>query len=233
MFCEIEKSLAAAADKKKAHVLSGFFKTGPGQYGEGDVFIGISVPCLREQVRRYRFPKRKDILRLLRSRIHEYRMLALLFLVEIFRTADESGRKDIYELYLANTRYINNWDLVDLSAPQIIGEYLGSRPREILAEMAVSSSLWRRRIAVVATLTFIRNNQFSDTFKIVKILLQDKHDLIRKACGWMLREIGKRDLPAEEGFLGKYYKTMPRTMLRYAIERFPESRRQDYLKSRV
>jgi 3-methyladenine DNA glycosylase AlkD len=230
---EIKKRLGKLADEEKAKILQGFFKTGPGQYGEGDVFVGITVPVLRKLCKDCRETTLAEALQLLRSSIHEERLLALFLLREAFANGSEGVKKQIYSFYLKHTRHINNWDLVDLSAPNILGKYLADKSRKPLYGLARSQDLWKRRISIVATLHFIRQNDFADTLKISGLLLQDEHDLIHKAVGWMLREVGKRDLRTEEQFLKQHYKKMPRTMLRYAIERFPEGRRKRYLNGSV
>jgi 3-methyladenine DNA glycosylase AlkD len=230
---EIKKRLRGLADKDKAAILQGFFKTGPGQYGEGDVFVGIKVPVLRKLAKECRDTSVSDAVRLLRSAVHEERLLALFLLVRLYAEGDDAARNKIFELYCTNTRYVNNWDLVDLSAPGIVGSHLLDKSREPIYEFAKSGGLWERRIAVLATYPFIRRNEYADTLRISEILLSDGHDLIHKAVGWMLREVGKRSLPAEEGFLKRHYRTMPRTMLRYAIERFPEAKRKRYLNGKV
>ncbi len=230
---EIRNRLRKLADKNKAKVLRGFFKTGQGHYGEGDVFLGITVPVLRKVAKESGSTSLPDAIRLLRSAIHEERLLALLLLIRAYTNAHDSLKGKIYTLYLKNTRYINNWDLVDLSAPNIVGNYLMDKSREPLYALARSRGLWKKRIAILATFHFIRQNDFTDTLQISEILLNDDHDLIHKAAGWMLREVGKRDLQAEEKFLRLHYKKMPRTMLRYAIERFPEARRKNYLEGKV
>lgn len=230
---EIRKKLRGLANKEKAGVLRGFFKTGPGQYGAGDVFLGIPVPELRKCAKEARDTSAADAARLLRSPVHEERLLALLLLVNAYGRGDDAVKNTIYSLYLKNTRFINNWDLVDLSAPNIVGSHLLDRSRGALYELATSRDLWEKRISILSTFTFIRQNDFADTLKISKILLHDEHDLIHKAVGWMLREVGKRSRSAEEEFLKRHYRTMPRTMLRYAIERFPEGKRKKYLNGGV
>jgi 3-methyladenine DNA glycosylase AlkD len=226
---EIRRTLRNLANKDKAKILRGFFKTGPGEYGEGDVFLGITVPVLRKLSKEYDGIPIKERVQLLKSSIHEERVLALFLLIRAFTTGDELLKKKIYSLYLKNTRFINNWDLVDLSAPNIVGTYLLDKSRKPLYMLAESRDLWKRRIAILATFQFIKQNDFGDALGISKILLVDEHDLIHKAVGWMLREIGKRSLATEERFLKQHYKKMPRTMLRYAIERFPEAKRKKYL----
>ena len=231
MLKQIKKELNSLASKKDAQILQRFFKTGVGEYGEGDIFLGIRVPIQRQIVKKYWEMDLKDLESLLKTKIHEYRLGALLILVKKFETGDERLKKKIFNLYLKNTKYINNWDLVDLSAPNIVGNYLLDKDRGILYKLAKSKSLWERRISVLACFSFIRNQEAKDILKISQILLKDEHDLIHKAVGWMLRELGKRvDQGLEERFLTKYYKSMPRTMLRYAIERFSESKRKYYLK---
>ncbi len=226
---KLKSDLRKAANPSKAKILAGFFKTGKGEYGEGDVFLGLTVPESRKLAVRYRNLELNEIEELLRSKIHEERLIALLLLVHNYQNHPEK-RQEIFEFYLRNTNKINNWDLVDLSAHQIVGAYLIDKNKDILYNLAKSKNLWEKRIAVLSCFTFIRNNYFNDALKINEILLHDKHDLIHKAVGWMLREIGKRDRKTEEVFLKKHYKTMPRTMLRYAIEKFPESKRKAYLK---
>ena len=229
----IQKRLKALGSHEIAATSQRFFKTGPGEYGEGDKFIGIRVPVLRKLTKDYLDLPIKEITILLQSPVHEERLFALLLLVRISSKADETLKKKFYELYLKNTEFINNWDLVDSSAEHIVGAYLKDRRRAPLYRLAKSTDLWERRIAIMATFHFIKHKDFSDTLKIAKILLLDRHDLIHKAVGWMLREIGKRDLSTEEDFLKQHYKNMPRTMLRYAIEKFPESKRQKYLLGKV
>lgn len=218
------------SDKKKAKVLQQFFKTGPGEYAQGDIFLGITVSMLRILSKRYQSLEFNETLRLLKSRIHEERLLSLLIIILKYRKVDLSEKIKIYKAYLNHSKYVNNWDLVDVSAKHIIGDFLKDKDRTPLYKLARSDSLWERRIAILSTLYFIENNDFEDTLKIAQILISDPHDLIHKAVGWMLREVGKRDRDSEERFLKKYYTAMPRTMLRYAVERFPESKRQAYLK---
>ncbi len=225
-------ALRRGADPAHAKLLARYFKTGPGEYGEGDVFLGLRVPPIRRVARECRALPPEDIERLLASRFHEERMLALFVMALQAGKADEAGRERLYRLYLANTRRINNWDLVDCSAPHVVGRHLSTRDRGPLYELAASPSLWERRVAIIATMWFIREGDFADTLAIARRLLADREDLIHKAVGWMLREVGKRDLAAEERFLGEHAPAMPRTMLRYAIERFPEAKRQRYLKAR-
>lgn len=210
--------------------LAWFFKTGPGEYGEGDRFLGICVPDIRSVARGGESLPAAEVLKLLHSPWHEERVLALLILVRQFELGNGHVRKEIFDLYLRETAWINNWDLVDLSAHQIVGGWLLARPRTVLRRLARSESLWERRIAVVATYAFIRTGDLADTFDLSERLLGDPHDLMHKACGWMLREAGKRDVAALESFLDRYAPAMPRTMLRYAIEKFPEARRKAILR---
>ncbi len=233
------RTLELLHNKEKAKVSAGFFKTGKGEYGEGDIFLGITVPESRKIAKRYSTIPLSEILLLLQNKIHECRLVALLILVEKFKTSNLLQQKEIVNFYLENTKHINNWDLVDLSADKIIGAYLFDREnskenkeKTFLLDLAKSNHLWERRISIISTFYFIKKNKFNETLRIAEILLHDKHDLIHKAVGWMLREIGKRNKTIEEEFLKKHYKTMPRTMLRYALERFPEEERKEYLKKK-
>ena len=219
-------------DPERARVSRSFFKTGPGEYGEGDVFAGLAVPQVRALAKELCDLPQAETAKLLRSPVHEARLLALLLLVRAYQAGGEAARERVYRLYLKNTRRINSWDLVDVSAEHIVGAYLWTRDRSVLDALAESSLLWERRIAVLATFHFIRRDSFSDTLRIAERLLRDPHDLMHKAVGWMLREVGKRDFAAEAAFLEKHACSMPRTMLRYAIERFPETTRQRYLCAR-
>ena len=217
------------ADRDRAAFVQGFFKTGPGQYGEGDQFLGLNVPSLRKVAREFGALPLRDLRQLLDSKWHEERLLALVILVDQYGRGDAKQRAAIYKLYMASTDRINNWDLVDSSAPQIVGGQLATRSRKPLYRLAKSKSVWERRIAILATYHFIRMGEFNDTFALTESLLDDKHDLIHKAAGWMLREVGKRDRAALEDFLRKHAAKMPRTMLRYAIERFEPAVRRRYL----
>ena len=230
---KIQSTLRGLAKKENAEVAQRFFKTGPGEYGEGDKFLGIRVPVLRKLAKEYQAISVGEAEKLLKSPIHEERLLALFILIRIYSKGAESVKKRIYDLYLDNTEFINNWDLVDTSAEHIVGNFLLDKGKSPLYGLAKSKILWERRISIMATFCFIKRLQYSDTLKISEILLHDKEDLIHKAVGWMLREVGKRKLPLEEEFLKAHYKDMPRTMLRYAIERFSESKRQRYLKSKI
>lgn len=227
----IKKDLESLADKSKIADYQNFFKTNKGEYAEGDKFIGINVPNQRIVAKKHKGTSLQIIEQLLQSNIHEHRLTALIILTYKFPKSSEEEKSKIITLYLKNTKYINNWDLVDLSAPKLLGEYLlkNSTKKPILYKFASSKNLWEKRIAMLSTYTFIRKKSFDDALKIAKILIHDKHDLIHKAVGWMLREIGKIDQETEEAFLIKYYKTMPRTMLRYAIEKFSEDKRKFYL----
>jgi 3-methyladenine DNA glycosylase AlkD len=223
---QLRKELKLKASAQKAQVFRSFFKTGPGEYGEGDVFFGITVPDIRNAIKNHTDLEIEELAELLHSKIHEERLAALLIMVAKF----ENGQaEDMYNLYIKNTGHINNWDLVDLSVYKIMGAYLSDKPKTILYKFAESPSVWERRMAIIATFEFIRNNKFEETLKIAKMLLKDGHDLIHKAVGWMLREAGKRNLKAEEDFLNQYAKIMPRTMLRYALEKFPQAKKKRYL----
>ena len=226
---QISKVLHNLADPAIAEHSQRFFKTGEGEYGAGDQFLGIRVPVLREQVKHHQSTPLSEVEKLLKSPFHEERLFALLLLVQKFKKGDDEEKTTIYQLYLDNTQYINNWDLVDSSAYQIVGAYLETKDRQILYQLAQSQSLWERRIAIMSTFQFIRNQQFDDTLQLSELLLNDPEDLIHKAVGWMLREVGKRDVATEKAFLKSHYKTMPRTMLRYGIEKFSKQDRQQYL----
>jgi 3-methyladenine DNA glycosylase AlkD len=224
-----KKDLAQLGDPERAKNSRWFFKTGKGQYGEGEIFIGIPVPEQRKVAKKYADLLLADLQELLRSKIHEHRFTALLILISKYRKAEELGKKEIFDFYLRNTENVSNWDLVDLSAPKIVGDYLLNRERSLLYKLAKSDSLWERRISILSTFTFIDNNDLEDALNISELLLHDEHDLIHKAVGWALGEIGKKDQNVEEQFLAKHYFHMPRTMLRYAIEKFDEKRRKKYL----
>lgn len=222
---KIEKEFMLLKNYEKASNYSRFFKTGMGDYGYGDLFLGIAVPEVRKIAKKYIDLDYLDLKKLICSKYHELRLAALIILTSKFY----SEPKKVYNFYFDNINFINNWDLVDLSAPNIFGKYLFNNERSILYDLAKSENLWEKRIAIISTFYFIRKNQFYDTLKISEILINDKHDLIHKAVGWMLREIGKRDIKTEEKFLLKYYKIMPRTMLRYAIEKFDKEKRNFYM----
>lgn len=225
----IRKDLAGFSSNARAKILQRFFKTSPGEYAEGDKFIGVKVPDIRILAGKYVDLREETIQDLLRSPIHEERLLALLVLIAKLEKTGNIEKKQIYQLYLKNIRHIDNWDLVDLSAPQIVGAYLADKNKKPLYRLARSRSLWQRRIAIISTFSFIRRREFRDTLNISRILLKDKEDLIHKAVGWMLREVGKRSQVKLEQFLNNYGRQMARTTLRYAIERFPEKLRQEYL----
>ena len=225
--------MRAMGDPAIARHSAGFFKTGPGEYGEGDRFIGVRIPQIRALVRQHRDLGDKACVSLLRSPIHEERMFAVLVLVERFSRARGEQRDHIANLYLDYREFVNNWDLVDSSCHKILGPWLLERDRTLLYELAVSDSVWDRRIAMMTTYYFIRQDDYSDALRLAEMLRDDEHDLIQKVVGWMLREIGKRDMATEERFLREHYRDMPRTMLRYAIEKLPESRRRSYLDGSV
>lgn len=231
MYKQISSELNNLKNPAKAKILQRFFKTGSGEYGEGDKFLGIVVPKLRTVAQKYSpVTTLVDIKKLLQSPWHEYRLVGLLLLTYKFPQGSDMEKKKIYNFYLKNTKYINNWDLVDLSAYKIMGPWLFARQdKKILYKLAKSKNIWERRIAVLTTFYFIKQNQFQPTLRLAELLLNDKHDLMHKAVGWMLREIGKRDQKVLEQFLSQHYKQMPRTMLRYAIERLPANKKRFYL----
>jgi 3-methyladenine DNA glycosylase AlkD len=225
--------LDALASPEHAATLQRYFKTGPGEYGHGDTFIGVRVPQLRALVKEVAALPLAEVKKLLASSIHEERTLALLVMVRQYQRGDAKLRQKLYDLYLRSTRHINNWDLVDSSAEYIVGAHLDGGDRSIIDRLARSESLWERRIAVLATRHFLKRGDFGPTMKVAEMLLDDDHDLIHKAVGWLLREIGDRDREAEERFLRAHYRRMPRTMLRYAIEKFPEELRKAYLRGEI
>jgi 3-methyladenine DNA glycosylase AlkD len=227
---EIVARLQALGDPGQARFAACYFRTGPGEYGQGDRFLGIRVPVLRRLVREYRGLPLEQTAELLRSPWHEARLLACLLLADAYARGDGAARDAIYRLYLAHTKHINSWDLVDTSAPHVVGAHLQEGDRTVLERLARSESVWERRIAVLATQHFIRRGDFGTTLRVAEMLVNDPHDLIHKAVGWMLREVGDRDRGAEEAFLLRHHRTMPRTMLRYAIEKFPPDLRQAYLR---
>ena len=232
MLDDARRKLRAAANAERAAGSARYFKTGPGGYGEGDKFLGLTAPDLHRLSREFQSMPLREVRQLLASEWHEERVLALLILVRQYERGDAAAKNKIYEAYLRSTRHINNWDLVDCSAPQSVGGPLAGRSRAPLRRLAKSASLWERRIALVATLYLIRQGEFDDTFRMAEMLLRDPHDLIHKATGWMLREVGKRDRRRLEQFLDRHAAVMPRTMLRYAIEHFPEPARRGYLSRR-
>jgi 3-methyladenine DNA glycosylase AlkD len=230
-FLKLQKEIRSHANPAKAEVLRRFFKTGKGEYAEGDIFLGIMVPVQRVIAKKFADLSLSDTEKLLHSKYHEERLIALFILVHHFEKGDEKTRAKIFSMYLANTKHINNWDLVDLSAPKIVGEFLFKEGKGIavLKKLARSADLWERRIAVLATFQYIKYNCLEEPLAIAEMLLEDKHDLIHKSVGWMLRETGKRNLRALEDFLEKHADTMPRMMLRYAIEKLEETERQKWL----
>jgi 3-methyladenine DNA glycosylase AlkD len=230
---QLKKELRSLGDADIARHSGRFFKTAEGEYGAGDKFLGIRVPVIRKAVARNRDVSLRAVLSLLRSKYHEERLYAVLSLVDRYQHTDGEAKRDIFEHYLQNLRFVNNWDLVDSSAHLIVGPQLEERGRTLLYRLAKSSDLWERRIAIMSTYHFIRQEDFDDTLAIATLLLDDNEDLIHKAVGWMLREVGNRDRKIEESFLQSHYRDMPRTMLRYAIEKFPEGRRKAYLNGRV
>ncbi|MGD8374194.1 MAG: DNA alkylation repair protein [Candidatus Woesebacteria bacterium] len=229
---KITKLIEENANSEVAKNLQRFFKTGPGQYGEGDIFVGLKNPQVRAIVKQFKNLDLPTIEKLLHSKIHEERLVALIIMVEQAKKADKQHYKQLFDLYLKNTKYINNWDLVDLSSKDVVGGYSVDRPRDVLYKLAKSNNIWDRRIAIISTAKFIGLGDFADTIAISKLLLDDKHDLIHKAVGWMLREVGKRDTRVLHEFLDKHACDMPRTKLRYSIERLSEDERKKYLAAR-
>lgn len=230
---EIRKVISKQKNPTQAVNLQRFFKTGKGEYGEGDIFYGIKVPEQRIIAKQFKDLALDDLKNLILSKVHEERLIAAFILVDQFKSGDEKKKKIIFNFYLKNRKGINNWDLVDLSAPKIVGAYLIDKEKDLLYKFARSKDLWEKRMSIISTQAFIREHYFDDTLNISEILLSDKHDLIHKAVGWMLREVGNRDMETEEEFLRKHYKKMPRTMLRYAIEKFTEQKRNAYLKGKI
>lgn len=228
MLDKLRKELKKLSDKKRAAAMQRFFKTAEGEYGFGDVFIGLSVPDSRKLAIKYKDMPFEDLYKLLRSEIHEERLIALLIMVHNFER-EEMLQRRIYEFYIKNMKFVNNWDLVDLSSDKIVGGYLIDKPKDILYKLVKSTNLWERRIAMISTYNFIKNNMFDDALSIAEKLIGDQNDLIQKAVGWMLREVGKRNLELEVDFLNKHYKNMGRTALRYSIEKFPEKTRKTYM----
>ena len=226
----LKRELAEAEDPHRAFISQSFFKTGKGEYGEGDVFLGLTVPAQRKLAKKYRTLPLAAIQSLLKSKIHEHRLIALLILVDQYTRGDAKSKNALFAFYLANAKRVNNWDLVDSSAPYIVGAHLLTCSRKLLRDFAKSDNLWERRIAIVSTLWLIRAGELDETFTVSKLLLKDKHDLIHKAVGWMLREAGKKSPDRLRRFLAEHHGRMPRTALRYAIERFPESERKQWLR---
>ena len=227
----LQRRIRSLRNPEDARFLQRFFKTGPGEYGEGDRFLGIRVPTMRQLVRDYRGAAIPAARLLLKSPFHEERLVGLLLLVRAYGRATPEAKTQIYRFYLANTKRVNNWDMVDCSAPQIIGVHLLERNRRVINRLARSRNLWERRIAVLATQTFIRNGEYDVTLDLARQLLRDPHDLMHKAVGWMLREVGNRDRAVLERFLDRHAARMPRTMLRYSLEKFPVALRRRYMKA--
>jgi 3-methyladenine DNA glycosylase AlkD len=230
---ELKKTIRKNANQEHAKNLQWFFKTGKGEYGEGDKFLGLKVPLQRKIANQFSDIELSDLKQLLQSKIHEDKLISLLILVDKYQKADDYEKEKVYKFYLQNRQHINNWDLVDLSAPKIVGQHLLDREKEILYKYARSTKLWEKRIAILSTATFIKNEEFTTTLELSDILLYDDHDLIHKAVGWMLREVGKLNMKVLENYLKPRYNNMPRTMLRYAIEKFPEQKRKMYLKGKI
>jgi len=232
---KLKREMQKFADPERAKISERFFKTGPGGYGEGMKFLGINVPTQRKIVKRFLHLSLKDIDKLLNDKYHDYRFAGVVILTNKYKKSSEKEKKATFNFYMKNAKKFNNWDLVDISAPHIVGDFLLDKEKDVLYKFAKSKNLWKKRISIISTFAFIRNNLFEDTFKIADILLDDSHDLIHKAVGWMLREVGNRNLKEEEKYLqkGKKYQKMPRTMLRYAIEKFPESKRKSYLRGEI
>jgi len=229
---EIQDRLRSFGSPESATFAARYFKAGPGQYGEGDIFLGIGAPVMHKLAREYQTIPLNVARSLLPSEVQEDGLLSLLILVRKFQQGDQAIRQRIYDLYLANTRHLNNWDLLDCSARNIVGVFLADRDRSPLDNRAKSVSLWERRIGIIATFHFIRSGEFEDTLRIAEMLLTDQEDLIHKAVGWMLRKVGKRDQETLETFLQRCHRRMPRTMLRYAIGRFPEDLRRGYMQGK-
>lgn len=229
----LTREFRSEANPEIAEHSSRFFKTGKGEYGEGDCFLGIRVPVTRKYAKRFGDAPMPVVRKLLRSKFHEERLLAVILMASKFKSGSAADKKSIFEVYLKNTKFINNWDIVDSSAHLIVGPYLQDGNKDILNQLALSANLWERRIAIMATFHYIRRGEFDTALEICELLADDAEDLIHKAVGWMLREIGKRDPGVEEKFLKKHHRTMPRTMLRYAIEKFPEKKRRRYLQGKA
>ena len=227
----LTRELRAAGRPERAAGAARYFKTGPGEYGEGDLFLGVTVPALRKVVRRYETLQLAEVENLLHAKEHELRQAALLILVAQYAKGDPKGQREILRVYLANTSFINNWDLVDCSCREIVGAHVRANSRSLLTKLARSNSLWERRIAMISTMPLVRDGEFSDALRIAEMLLDDRHDLIHKAIGWVLRELGDKDKAALVSFLQQHYKRVPRTALRYAIEHFPAEERKRALRA--
>jgi len=228
---KLKQELYSKSNPEKAELEKRFFKTGKGEYGEGAIFLGLTSKEIKDISRKYEDIKLEFLGELIKDKIHPFRVSALRILNSKYKKS--KNKKEIIDFYLANTKNVNNWDLVDMSAYNLLGDFLIENKRDILYDLVKSENLWEKRIAIISTYAFIKNNDFEDTLKISEILINDTHDLIHKAVGWMLREIGNRNLEIEEKFLQKYYKQMPRTMLRYAIEKFEETKRKKYLRGEI
>jgi len=230
---DIQKELRGKGNRARVKASARYFKTGKGEYGEGDIFLGVSCPDQRNSAKSFVHLSLAELAELLHSPVHEFRFTALEVLVMQYEKGNQKRKEEIAKFYIKHAGRMNNWDLVDTSAPYILGRHLVNRDKKILYQFAVSCNLWKRRIAIISTSAFIHRGNFTDTFAIAELLLHDTHDLIHKAVGWMLREVGKRALADEEAFLRKHAHRMPRTMLRYAIEKFPRKKRLNYLRSRT
>ncbi len=233
MLNQLIKELENSSDEDRAQILQKFFKTGKGEYGEGDIFLGIRVPVQRQIAKKYSGLNLADIQELLNSVVHEHRFISLIILIEKYKKSNEIDKKNIFKFYLKNTININNWDLVDVSAPNIVGHFLFDKDKKIIYNLVHSDDLWKKRIAILSTFYFISKNEFKDALAISELLLEDNHDLIHKAVGWMLREVGKRNEKILENFLKENYENLPRTTLRYAIEKFGEDKRKKYLRGEM
>lgn len=229
---EIKKYLLSLTDKKTAEQTKKFFKTGKGEYAYGDRFLGIKMGTLRETAKKFSETEPEAAEKLLQSEFHEIRLFSLVLLTNLYKKGDQTTKDKIFDIYLNNTRQINNWDLVDVSAHHIVGTHLFEKDTSVLFKLSKSENMWERRISIISTLYFIKKKRFEETLAISETLIEDEQDLMHKATGWMLREVGKMDMDAERKFLLKHYKKMPRTMLRYAIERFDENERQGFLKGK-
>lgn len=233
MLEQLKRELLDSANSEQAKILRGFFKTGKGEYGGGDIFLGVKVPVQRKIAEKYLGLGLCKLKELMKSKIHEHRLISLIILNEKYKKSNGEGKGNIYNFYLKNRENVNNWDLIDISAPKIIGDFLLNKKRDILYKFADSENMWEKRIAIVSTFAFIKNDEFGDTLMISEKLLNDKNDLIHKAVGWMLREVGKKNENILKDFLKEHYKNMPRTMLRYSIEKFSKEKRKNYLNNKV
>lgn len=230
MLSQLKKELQEFTDEQQAEICQRFFKTGKGEYGEGDIFLGLNVPVQRKIAKKYSGMPLVKVQELLNSEIHEHRFIALVILIKKY---ERGNKENIFQFYLENIKFVNNWDLVDVSSHKIIGDFLQNKDKKILYELVRSENLWERRIAIISTFAFIKQNEFEDVLAISELLLGDNHDLIHKAVGWMLREVGKREQEILENFLRQHYKNIPRTTLRYAIEKFEEGERKKWLRGEI